>query len=722
MSGDLMWWAVFLGRLGVEVALWVGLAAVVARRVRSAVVERWIWQASVVGVGLMVLAEVGDLRLPLGWVAGVAETESVRSEARAESRVLEGPDAAVVREVPAQASGPAGVEAERARVRKPGTPVGWPAMVWGLGSMVLGGRLVIARWALWRRVRRCRRLDRVPDGGTREGEGIGGIVERVRVSLGVGPVRVLEWPGLSGPVAFGVMRPTVAFPADFLRSFEPVQCEAQIAHELAHLAGRDPLWRLLADAVGALVWWHPGVWWIGRRLGVASERAADAAARVVPGGRRALAEALVRWARVMTTPPLSRACGVLGTGAGAGAGYRSALAGRVVALLAAEEPGRSPGWARGWVGWAGAMGLVVGGVSLPGPGRDTGGMRTVLAAVGPLVVEVPSSPAAPGESGATKDASVVRAVGAGLAAGPALAVGAEGGGAAGAKVDTNRVVELDVKFLAIEERGSEDLGLDWLFGQSPTNNGSMTEALAPTHVQVTGNPEGPNLRTNRMEVAGQWAVLSEVQFRALIGRLEARGGMEVVAAPRVTTYSGQQAQASIQETRQVVTGVATNASEPGQAAVVNYQVQPLPIGPVVDVIPVVDQGRIRLTVIASISEFLGYDDPGPVLVVPTAIHGGGAAPVGATIPLGRVRVLSLTSIGGSGAEEKGKAPGEVVVRSGETVVLRGPLTTDVVRTSSKVPTLGDLPRIGRFFRNASTHTVRKRLYVFVTATLPGEGR
>ena len=113
-----------------------------------------------------------------------------------------------------------------------------------------------------------------------------------------------------------------------------------------------------------------------------------------------------------------------------------------------------------------------------------------------------------------------------------------------------------------------------------------------------------------------------------------------------------------------------------------------------DIIPVLEGPAARLDIIASVTEFLGYDQPKPAQTVTAPVPGG--KPVKGVVPLPRLRVRSTHA--------------DRVARPGETVVLRGPLVSDTVRTSDKVVGLG------RLFRNESTNVVRKRLYVFVTPT------
>jgi hypothetical protein len=142
------------------------------------------------------------------------------------------------------------------------------------------------------------------------------------------------------PVAFGIWRPTIVLPAGFWDRFGREEQEAMLAHELAHLAARDPLWQLLAELACALEWWHPAVWWMRGRLRAASETAADEASLLVPGGPDALAGCLVALGRRLVCP---RRLGWLSF---QGNGFRSGLGRRVERLLslkagAAHVPARA---------------------------------------------------------------------------------------------------------------------------------------------------------------------------------------------------------------------------------------------------------------------------------------------------------------------------------------------------------------------------------------------
>ena len=113
------------------------------------------------------------------------------------------------------------------------------------------------------------------------------------------------------------------FDADFSRQ----QQEAILAHELAHLASKDPSWHSAALVLCSPLWWHPLVWWSRRRLRAASEAAADEASLLVPDGPRVLAESLVWFGRRLVRPRPLAGVSIEGRG------FRSGLGRRVERLL-----------------------------------------------------------------------------------------------------------------------------------------------------------------------------------------------------------------------------------------------------------------------------------------------------------------------------------------------------------------------------------------------------
>jgi type II secretory pathway component GspD/PulD (secretin) len=108
-----------------------------------------------------------------------------------------------------------------------------------------------------------------------------------------------------------------------------------------------------------------------------------------------------------------------------------------------------------------------------------------------------------------------------------------------------------------------------------------------------------------------------------------------------------------------------------------------------------------MSILPSLIEFVGYDDPGPFAVI--AQGGAGStvgAPLIATLPLPRLRVRQVVTT--------------CVVWDGQTVFLGGLMAENVQKTKDKVPVLGDIPFLGRLFRSESSFTQKKNLAIFVT--------
>jgi bla regulator protein blaR1 len=78
---------------------------------------------------------------------------------------------------------------------------------------------------------------------------------------------------LHSPVSWGVLRPIILLSEDALD--KPVDAEAIIAHELAHVARADWLNLLIARVTTAIFWFNPLVWLLARQGHQLREEAAD---------------------------------------------------------------------------------------------------------------------------------------------------------------------------------------------------------------------------------------------------------------------------------------------------------------------------------------------------------------------------------------------------------------------------------------------------------------
>jgi beta-lactamase regulating signal transducer with metallopeptidase domain len=118
-------------------------------------------------------------------------------------------------------------------------------------------------------------------------------VDRLARALGIArSVRLLESVLIEVPAVIGWLRPVILLPASTLLGLSPVQLEAVLAHELAHVRRFDYLVNLLQTLAEALLFFHPAVYWVSRRMRLEREQCCDDAAVALCGDAVSYARAL----------------------------------------------------------------------------------------------------------------------------------------------------------------------------------------------------------------------------------------------------------------------------------------------------------------------------------------------------------------------------------------------------------------------------------------------
>jgi len=186
---------------------------------------------------------------------------------------------------------PAGlVEAIDARVSA-GRP--WAAIA---GGVLVAGVVLRLLWLGVGLMRLSRLTRRLPDAEATDE------VDALQAELGT-RARVHFAPGLAQPVTFGVAPAIVLLPAA-LRDASAEQRTAVLCHELLHVRRKDWPWVLAEEAVLALLWFHPAVWWLVGELQLAREQVVDRLTVAATGARRAYMDALLSAADAPSAPPL----------------------------------------------------------------------------------------------------------------------------------------------------------------------------------------------------------------------------------------------------------------------------------------------------------------------------------------------------------------------------------------------------------------------------------
>jgi GWxTD domain-containing protein len=135
------------------------------------------------------------------------------------------------------------------------------------GMWIIGSAIVLLMW--WRQRSRVARVVRNAEAFESSGH--------FNPELTAKRIPILSSPEGMEPGVFGIFRPVLLLPEGVARNLSGRQLESIVAHEMAHVRGRDNLASALHTIVEATFWFHPLVWWLGNRLLIERERACDEA-------------------------------------------------------------------------------------------------------------------------------------------------------------------------------------------------------------------------------------------------------------------------------------------------------------------------------------------------------------------------------------------------------------------------------------------------------------
>jgi beta-lactamase regulating signal transducer with metallopeptidase domain len=298
--------AAWLATYALHSTILLGLAWLASRRLagRSIQLEEAVWRAALLGALLTATLQTaggwtplaGSFRLPTGSAAAALSPAAPAPVAFS----APAPDSASAASAPLARSS-AAPDVARFTVTAParpaarqgsGVPLRWPALAagtWAALALLLVLRLAMSYAGLRRRLRSRAEIS----GGT-----IAHLLARLKPAAGIArPVRLTCSHRLAVPIARGHVRPEICVPPRALSHLSPEQQESLLAHELAHLARRDPSWLAACRVLALSFFFQPLNGLAARRLRELSELAADEWAVARTGRPLTLAGCLAEVAR-----------------------------------------------------------------------------------------------------------------------------------------------------------------------------------------------------------------------------------------------------------------------------------------------------------------------------------------------------------------------------------------------------------------------------------------
>jgi general secretion pathway protein D len=353
-------------------------------------------------------------------------------------------------------------------------------------------------------------------------------------------------------------------------------------------------------------------------------------------------------------------------------------------------------------------------------------------------------------------------------------------------------VEIESKFVEITQNNLKELGFDWALGPfsipgsdgvfgsggsiispgqagnwpfvnpgtgQPVGQDSLTSGLrsgsgsSPSSAvsinslnallaQNAGFPTGGGAAPGIFSIAG---VFTNPQFQMVIRALNQQKGADLMAAPRVTTKSGQEATIRIARKfpypQEYDPPQVPRDSAGGNTAVLvttGAQADPIvtpsfprdfttrDLGVTLKVTPLVgpDGYTIDLELSPEVVDFDGFINYGSPIFAPRVnVIGAQAINLGAGLLTTQPVLAPFTpekltdNVINQPIFSVRKVTTSVSIWDGQTVALGGLIREDVQKVADKVPVLGDIPFAGALFRSEVDQKIKQNLIVFVTARL-----
>jgi Flp pilus assembly secretin CpaC len=266
----------------------------------------------------------------------------------------------------------------------------------------------------------------------------------------------------------------------------------------------------------------------------------------------------------------------------------------------------------------------------------------------------------------------------------------------------NPNIRIDVRVYATGNNPTSQLGVDWSSLMSP----GITFGIQPPGTTIGGSPgqtSGTNSSlfpayNNLSSLVGSFgnpmsSVILQNNLNATLNFWVSDTRAETITEPSAITANGREVAFAATQQIPYVSGSAVAGNGYGSSTGNGYDnTSFLSVGASVNILPRIQDGnRIKLGTAISVSQL------DQMLTIDSGTSGSGPRQV---------------------PETSGRAyNGEYTINSGDTVVIAGMKTHTVSKNLDKVPLLGDIPGLGKLFRNSTDSKQNNYLTIFITATI-----
>ncbi|VAX36090.1 hypothetical protein MNBD_UNCLBAC01-984 [hydrothermal vent metagenome] len=234
--------------------------------------------------------------------------------------------------------------------------------------------------------------------------------------------------------------------------------------------------------------------------------------------------------------------------------------------------------------------------------------------------------------------------------------------------DKEKVVFIEAKILQVVLSDQQKMGVDW-------------EGIVANYKNLNLKSNFDVLESSDKRGTVSVGTLSDDNYTALLEALEEEGATNILSNPRITVTNNNAAKILVGSTEPYITSTTITPSS----------------GP------------------TTTSESVNFIEVGVKLYVTPTIHRGGFITMNIKPEVSSViRTVTTSNNNTIPVVETSEAETTVMVKDGVTIVIGGLIKDETIDSEKKIPLLGDIPLLGRAFKNTNHFSRKTELVIFLT--------